>query len=368
MFQTFEPLLKSAFVATAFLTLTSVHHAQTTEPWLGLVAETEHTEGELAGMTTYRLYVYTTSPDDFLVLCGGWDDNPMTLESTASPAWFQSPYANNALATSVLPGLYETFPELEFDSWLTVGAEPGSAMQITTLADTGILVADTLYEVDPVSQDTLGFTVDTTLYVPPYDMFADFQAGNSVVSDGPIGNAWFVLPQTSNLEAFAGDDERILIAQLTTSGEISGEIFVSLRMNFIAPGTFGDFEAMLPILVACNDPEALNYEPQSQSADGCEYGEVQSIAEEVQDVHVVVFPAPATDGATVSFPAHLASSLAGAELRATALDGRLVQSWPIEGVTQHLDLTDLAAGQYVLTVAGVSDATLRFRGDLVVVK
>ena len=40
------------FAALA-LVLTSNLFAQET-PWLGLVPEVEHTEGELAGMTTYR--------------------------------------------------------------------------------------------------------------------------------------------------------------------------------------------------------------------------------------------------------------------------------------------------------------------------
>ena len=35
---------------------------------------------------------------------------------------------------------------------------------------------------------------------------------------------------------------------------------------------------------------------------------------------------------------------------------------------ERIDVSGLAAGQYVLTVAGFDDATLRFQGDLVVTK
>ena len=73
------------------------------DPWLGLVAETEHTEGELAGMTTYRLYVYTQNADDFVVSCSGDDENPLYLTSTSEPAWFQHELATTALATDVNP-------------------------------------------------------------------------------------------------------------------------------------------------------------------------------------------------------------------------------------------------------------------------
>ena len=54
------------------------------DPWLGLVAETEHTEGDLAGMTTYRLYVYTQNADDFVVSCSGDDENPSTSRALRS--------------------------------------------------------------------------------------------------------------------------------------------------------------------------------------------------------------------------------------------------------------------------------------------
>ena len=61
--------------------LSNVALAQSTDPWLGLVPVVEHTEGELAGMTTYRLYLYMQNEDDFLVSCSGDDMNPMELVS-----------------------------------------------------------------------------------------------------------------------------------------------------------------------------------------------------------------------------------------------------------------------------------------------
>ena len=310
--------------------------AQLPDPWLGLVAEVEHTEGELAGQTTYRLYLYTAYADDFLVSCSGDDENPLYLNSTSEPAWFQHEVATTAFATDINPAFFSTFPEFAFDSWLTIGAENDeAATDVISLAD------------------------------PNYDAFAAFEAGENVAVTTTVGNAWFVLPIASNVEAISGDDYRVLVAQFTTAGEISGQIQCQVFLN---GDNQNEFRQVLPILVACNDPEALNYEPLSYSADGCEYAEVDRISDVVTTHRIETYPSPATDAATVSFPAHLASALAGAELRATALDGRLVQSWTVEGVTQSLDLSGLAAGQYVLTVAGMSDATLRFRGDLVVIQ
>ena len=310
--------------------------AQSDTPWLGLVAEVEHTEGELAGMTTSRLYLYTPNADDFVVSCSGDDENPLYLNSTSEPAWFQHELATTALATDVNPAFFASFPEFAYDSWLTIGAEDNTAaVDVIELAD------------------------------PEYDAFAIFEDGQNVAVETPVGNAWFVLPIPTNAEAVAGEDLRVLIAQFTTAGDISGQIQVQVFYN---GSNQDEFREVLPILTACNDPEALNYEPLSFSDDGCEYSEVDRVLDLVTTHELEAFPSPATTTATIAFPAHLADRLAGSELRATALDGRVVGAWPIQSSVERIDVSGLAAGQYVLTVAGFDDATLRFQGDLVVTK
>jgi hypothetical protein len=304
------------------------------DPWLGLVAEVEHTEGELAGLTTYRLYLYTPNTDDFLVSCSGDDENPWLLQSTSEPAWFQHELATTAFATDVNPAFFSAFPEFAYDSWLTIGAEDNNAAaDVISLAD------------------------------PNYDAFAIFEAGENVAVTSTVGNAWFVLPVPANVEAISGDDMRVLVAQLTTGGEISGQIQCQVFLN---GDNQNEFRAVLPILTACNDPEALNFEPLSFSDDGCEYATTDGLSELVTTVAIETYPSPATSWATVSFPGHLADRLAGAQLNLTSLDGRLVQSMTLQGASARVDVSGLAAGHYVLTVRGCSDATLRFRGDLAV--
>ena len=340
--------------------------AQTTEPWLGLVPEVEHNEGELEGMTTYRLYLYTPSEDDFLYACSGYDDQPLVLESTATPAWFQSEFATSPFPIGINADLIDFFPELEFDSWLTLGWTPeseGSIPQILGLSDTGILSTqttfdiDTLYLADTLIYDTLGFTIDTLEYIPPYDMFAEFEMGNNVNAAGPIGNSWFTLPELTNTTAFAGEDLRICVAQLTTAGEISGQMLVSARLNFTASAdstagdstAFENFEALLPILMACNDPNASNYEPQSFSSDGCKY-EVDGVNDLPINVPLKVYPTPASHMVAVDLPLETSRQLSSGSLTLTALDGRLVGSWNLQGRQTHLDVSNLPSGQYILSV------------------
>lgn len=334
------------FASLAFV-LTSGLFAQET-PWLGLVPEVEHTEGELAGMTTYRLYLYTLGDNDFLVSCSGDDQNPMYLNSTSEPAWFQHDLATTALATDVNPAFFDAFPELVYDSWFTIGAEDNTAVvDVVELAD------------------------------PEYDAFEIFENGNNVAVESNVGCAWFVLPTPNSEEAFSGEDQRILVAQLTTAGEISGQIQVQLFPDF---DNQNEFREALPILTACNDPEALNYEPGvvtyddegnptlqvSYNTDGCLYPLVDAVAELPESVAFEAFPSPADDRVTVMFPEGMLHELAGATLEATAVDGRVVKAWALNGGTQVLNVQGLASGQYMLVARGRQHSGLQFRAPLVV--
>ena len=64
----------SIFLTLSWVATPNFSFAQD-DPWLGLVPEVVHTEGGLAGMTTYRLYLYTPNETDFLVSCSGDDDD-----------------------------------------------------------------------------------------------------------------------------------------------------------------------------------------------------------------------------------------------------------------------------------------------------
>ena len=321
------------FIAALAFGLTSNLLAQET-PWLGLVPEVEHTEGELAGMTTYRLYLYTLGDNDFLVSCSGDDQNPMYLNSTSEPAWFQHDLATTALATDVNPAFFDAFPEFAYDSWFTIGAEDNTAtVDVVELAD------------------------------PEYDAFEVFENGNNVAVESNVGCAWFVLPTPNSEEAFSGEEQRILVAQLTTAGEISGQIQVQLFPDF---DNQNEFREALPIVMACNDPEALNYEPLSFNTDGCLYPPVDAVADLPESVAFEAFPTPADDRVTVVFPEGMLHEVTGATLEAAAVDGRVVKAWALNGGTQVLDVQGLASGQYLLVARGRQNEGLQFRAPLVI--
>lgn len=215
------------------------------EYWIGLEEYAVHTEGELAGMTTWRMYLHMLDVNDYLSACTGSDVNPWILESTSTPAWYQHPSASETFATAINPAFFTAFPNLEFDSWLTIGAEnSNSSIEILALAD------------------------------PTYDAFAAFEAGENVYSDTPVGNGWATLYPGLGAESsgFAGVDLEVLIGQITTAGTLSGTIYVQIFPWGIQDP---DVRLLLPILYAptqCMDMEACNYDDSAWSNDDCEYG------------------------------------------------------------------------------------------------
>ena len=216
------------------------------EYWLGLEEYAVHTSGDLEGMTTYRLYLNMLNPTDYLSACSGSEENPWILESTTTPAWYNTPSVSELFADAINPAFFDAFPNLEYDSWLTIGASSAEdGMDISNVVD------------------------------PFYDAFAAFENGENINSDSPVGNLWFTLyPGLEELNdaGFAGEDLKVLVAQITTSGTLSGSLYVQIFPEGIQDP---DIRLLLPIVYApeqCTDPEACNYSAQAWLDTDCEYG------------------------------------------------------------------------------------------------
>ena len=63
---------------------------------------------------------------------------------------------------------------------------------------------------------------------------AGFEAGQNFAIDGFFGGAWYVTSDNTN--GVAGDDQRVLLAQLTTDGEPSSQFYVQVFPNGEADG------------------------------------------------------------------------------------------------------------------------------------
>ena len=143
------------------------------------------------GMTTYRVWAEFADPAEQLVAVYGFDSVPMTVNTTTT--FYQNPLGG-PLAASINPAVLPVDPDLAYDSWMTIGGEDNTA------------------DVSTIGLD-----------------FADFEgSGGSIVADDVNGGSVFIYPDLEPA-AFPDADGHVLIAQLTTDGEVSLTVNLQTR-------------------------------------------------------------------------------------------------------------------------------------------
>ena len=192
--------------------------------------------------TTYRVYATFDSPTNELIAVygtvGGEENAPLSMLSTTG--FFNSSLGAN-YGEFINTAFFPSFPEVEFDSWLTIGTE-----------------------------NTAGSGGVGSVGMEPY--YDGFNNGNGFTIDTFIGGSWFVIPGGS-ADAISGDDNRVLVAQLTTDGVIS------LVMNFQyddEQGNSYNTEGLTltypEVATGCTDSSACNYDAAAEANDGsCTY-------------------------------------------------------------------------------------------------
>ena len=189
----------------------------------------EHTEGELAGLTTYQVFLSTPNASDVLTAIVGDQEFALNLSSTTS--FYQHP-GGGVTPEGLSAAMLSVAPELAYDSYVTIGLD-GPATSLDEM-NTGIV---------------------------PGPWSASFEAGGPVNVNDEFGGGWYVVPDAAN--AIVGDDARILIAQLTTDGQISG----SFRAQVFPEGDYANDDrvdiSFLDAVCGCNDPDAINYDPEA---------------------------------------------------------------------------------------------------------
>jgi hypothetical protein len=217
-------------------------------PVFGLEIDTiqVHVGGALDGLVTYRFYATTENSDDFVSSVYGNDID--TLKLISSTEWYQDTMGS-LLPQNISEGVFSTFPDVAFDSWLTIGLD-GPLMD------------------DENNVNTVGMPGGGS-------WTAAFESGEDVILDDAVGGAWFILNGGTN--GIAGDDLKVLIAQLTTSGSISGQLNVQIfeqGNNENASThhfTFEGAEWTNPVSNAnacgCTDDAAMNFDNEAEYED-----------------------------------------------------------------------------------------------------
>jgi hypothetical protein len=188
----------------------------------------------VGAMDTYRVYANFTNPLDQMVVCYGQDVTPLSINTSTS---FYQDGGGGFTSNSIDPAFFPMTPPLEFDSWVTIGAESGP---------NGVASVN--------------------------DNSAPFEAGGSLDISDAAGGAWYVFPDTEPT-AFPDVLGRVLLAQVTTDGFVDLTFNLQYRAqdgsNPQVPGEFLTFPLMVD---GCMDTNACNYDSTANVDDGsCTY-------------------------------------------------------------------------------------------------
>jgi hypothetical protein len=166
------------------------------------------------GYSTWRVYALLQNDDDFLSAVYAVAEEP-AIEITTSTDHIWNAALGGVTATEVYEALYSNFPSLQYDSWVTIGADSNES--------------NSDYEVDQIASS------------PSANVIADAFSSTSSTEDEVDGNLsvidglWYHLNPDADGVA-TGDDNRVLIAQVTTDGDIS----VCMNFQVFLHGMVGD--------------------------------------------------------------------------------------------------------------------------------
>ena len=260
---------------------------------------------ELDGMTTYHVYAVCTSPADEISAVYGDATAPLSLTST--DGFYQDALGSN-VGWTINPAFFPAFPSIEFDSWVTLGVMNQDEV-------TG-------------QPNTVGMDV----------AFAEFAAGGDLVVNSENGGSWFTL--FGDTQAQAGDDLKVLIAQLTApndaviTGNFNIQIFVNGAQSDSEQFEGIPFSSQEGAIFGCMDPDATNYNP-----DATESGET------------CIYPC-ALELAISEVTSNTCPGVADGELAVTAIGEQLGVLFGIDGDTPTLAVgvfDDLLGGTYTVT-------------------
>ena len=200
---------------------------------------------DLTGYSTTRLYITTVNESDFLSSVSGDATNPTFVNTTTN---FYQATLGAATPNGIQTALFAVYPDLAYDSWVTIGLEsaPNASVGEATVAT--VQSADNPWQ-----------TV--------FDPGGGLAGGNISIDDG-IGGAWYALNGDAN--GVAGDDLSVLVGQFTTTGEVSGQVYIQLFINGDGSDEFRDtffFGAGGPV-EGCDAADACNYNPDATVNDG----------------------------------------------------------------------------------------------------
>jgi hypothetical protein len=154
-------------------------------------------EAELGetGVKCWRVYLCMDDPHWELQSLFGGDQFPWTLEPETKI--YQSKAGGGALASTINPVMFDFAPEIEFDSWFTIGLDNRKSMANSIAGQ-----------------------------INPFDLFEE---GEGFVVDDILGSSVFGVWMPPNSQGVPDNKMRILIGQFTCAGDIKGTFNFQFR-------------------------------------------------------------------------------------------------------------------------------------------
>ena len=184
----------------------------------------------IAGQNTHRIYAHFGYAGDELIALFGQDVHPLSI-STAG-VFYQDPLGG-FLSNDINEALFVSNPDLQFDSWVTIGSASG-----------------------PNAVSSIG--IDS----------APFESGGALQVNDAFGGTWYVLPGSESA-AFPDENGMVLIAQLTSNSSIDLVLNLQYRAADGSNPQVLAQELSIPFLTGgCTNPIACNFNPAAQANDG----------------------------------------------------------------------------------------------------
>ena len=206
---------------------------------------------------TYRFYVNAQDATDKMSAVFGNDQAHLIINTP--DGIFNSPFNTGWNAAGINPLFLVSFPSLADDSYATINLDGPASMSATAGA------ADPSIVEDPALTPTIS------------GYFIGGGTGLNVTT--LTGGSWYVLNTAGN--ALPDANNRWLIAQITTTGSISGQINYQIFplgvgadqvQNSVAFDGAGTFGATVDVVCGCMDDTACNYNADATNDDGsCTY-------------------------------------------------------------------------------------------------
>lgn len=154
---------------------------------------------DLTGYSCTRVYFQSSNPNDFVTSISGDSLNPISVNTTTD---FYQVELGGAVPNGISPLLFPVYPQLAYDSWVTIGIE-SAPNQLVGEANVSTVQSD------------------AQPWVTAFDPGSGAAGGNILIDD-VVGGAWFIL--NGNANGQADENGRVLLGQFTTTGEISGQL------------------------------------------------------------------------------------------------------------------------------------------------